>query len=290
MAAAGQQDGRDPTGFALVLKYIEIEGEFPRYGEQIPPAAVEFVAGLVKVDPMEFAKYSFANRTAKYHRSQIREALGFRPATVEDEQRWAAWLATDQCPVERDRGRLEAALRQRCRSEGVEPPTEGQIERVVISALNRHEMTFADQIVHRLGPQVCAALQALLESEGLLAEVKADPGPLGLDTLMSEIAKLTAVRALTLPQDIFADVSDRLVAAGRSRAARMFPSDSPRATNRCATHCSRRCAGYAKARSPTRWSGCWWTWCTGSTPARSAGWRRNCWATCPRCRARRASS
>jgi hypothetical protein len=171
----------------------------PRYGEQIPQAAVEFVAELVKVDPTEFAKYSFDNRTAKYHRAQVREALGFRPATVEDELRWAAWLATDQCPVEQDRGRLEAALRRRCRSEGVEPPTEGQIERVVISALFRHETAFAAEIMRRLGPRVCAALQTLLESEGLLAEVKADPGPLGLDTLMDEVAKLTTVRALRLP-------------------------------------------------------------------------------------------
>jgi hypothetical protein len=97
----------------------------------------------------------------------------------------------------------------------------------VISALNRHEMTFADQIVHRLGPRLCAALQTLLESEGLPAEVKADPGPLGLDTLMSEIGKLSAVRALTLPQDVFADISDRLVAALRSRRPGCSPRISP---------------------------------------------------------------
>lgn len=102
---------------------------------------------------------------------------------------------------------------------------EAQVERVIGSALRRHEMAFAKQIVGRLGSEVCAALQALLESEGALAEVKADPGPLGLDTLLSEIAKLTTVRALKLPQDVFADVSARLVAAWRSRAARMFPSD-----------------------------------------------------------------
>jgi TnpA family transposase len=180
---------------AQVLKYFEIEGEFP-------PAAVEFVAELVKVEPTEFAKYCFDNRTAKRHRTQVREALGFRPATEDDEQRWTEWLASDQCPVEQDRGRLAAALRQRCRNEGVEPPSEGQVERVIGSAL-----------------------QALLESEGALAEVKADPGPLGLDTLMSEIAKLSTVRALKLPPELFAEVSDRLVAAWRSRAARMFPSD-----------------------------------------------------------------
>lgn len=221
----GNKTGATRLGFALMLKYVEIEGEFPDYGEQIPPGAVEFMADLVKVDPSELAKYSFDNRTAEYHRAQIRQALGLRPATEEDKQRWTDWLASEQCPVEQDRGRLGAALRRRCRSEGVEPPVEAQVDRVIGSALHRHETAFAKQVVARLGSEVCTALQALLESEGALAEVKADPGPLGLDTLMSEIAKLTTVRALKLPQDVFADISARLVAAWRARAARMFPSD-----------------------------------------------------------------
>jgi hypothetical protein len=221
----GNKTGATRLGFALVLKYIEIEGEFPRFGEQVPLAAVEFVAGLVKVDPAEFAKYSFDNRTAEYHRAQIRQALGLRPATDEDKARWTEWLAAEQCPVEQDRDRLQAAVRQRCRSEGIEPPVKAQVERVVNSAVRRHEIAFAAHIVGQLEPAARTALQALLESEGALAEVKADPGPLGLDTLMSEIAKLTTVRALRLPEDLFADVSDRLVVAWRSRAARMFPSD-----------------------------------------------------------------
>ncbi|TCO55695.1 Tn3 transposase DDE domain-containing protein [Actinocrispum wychmicini] len=116
-------------------------------------------------------------------------------------------------------------MRQRCRSEGIEPPTEGQIERVIASALRQHETAFAAEIAAALGPAGCARLQMLLTSEGLLAEVKADPGRLGLDTLLGEIGKLEAVRALALPRNLFADTSDRLVAAWRSRAARMFPSD-----------------------------------------------------------------
>jgi hypothetical protein len=120
----GAKVGATRLGFALILKYFEIEGRFPDIIEDVPSLAVEFMAELVKVEPGQFAKYSLTNRTAEYHRAQIREALGFRPATVADEQRWTAWLATEQCPVEQDRGRLEAALRQRCRSEGIEPPTE----------------------------------------------------------------------------------------------------------------------------------------------------------------------
>lgn len=118
----GNKSGATRLGFALMLKYVEIEGEFPCFGEQIPSAAVEFVAELVRVDSTELDKYSFDNRTAEYHRAQIRQALGLRPATEDDKQRWAVWLAAEQCPVEQDRGRLQAALRQRCRSEGVEPP------------------------------------------------------------------------------------------------------------------------------------------------------------------------
>lgn len=221
----GNKAGATRLGFALVLKYFEIEGEFPRYGEQVPSTAVEFVADLVKVDPGEFGKYSFDNRAAKYHRGQIREALGFNSATEDDEARWVQWLASEQCPVEQNRGRLEVALRQRCRSERVEPPSGGQIERVIRSALRQHETAFAALILDRLGPAPCAAMQTLLESEGRLAEVKADPGPLGLDTLLVEIAKLRTVRGLGLPESVFAGVSDRLIAAWRSRAARMFPSD-----------------------------------------------------------------
>ena len=92
----GNKTGATRLGFVIwCSKYIEIEGEFPRYGEQVPPAAVEFVAGLVKVDPAKFAKYSFDNRTAEYHRARVREALGFRPAIKEDiSGGWRGWPLT----------------------------------------------------------------------------------------------------------------------------------------------------------------------------------------------------
>lgn len=58
----------------------------------------------------------------------------------------------------------------------------------------------------------------------LLAELKADPGPVSLDTLLREIDKLTAVRDLGLPAGFFDDASEKLLAAWRARAARSWPS------------------------------------------------------------------
>jgi hypothetical protein len=46
-----------------------------------------------------------------------------------------------------------------------------------------------------------------------------------LDTLLVEIGKLTTVRSLGLGEEVFAETSDRIVAAWRARAMKMFPSD-----------------------------------------------------------------
>jgi hypothetical protein len=209
----------------VILKFYEIEGRFPAYPEEVPQAAVRYVASLVKVDAALFAKYSWRGRTIEYHRAQIRKAYGTRPPTEDDEKRWAQWLADEVCPVETNRDRLAEAVRRRCRSECVEPPTSGQVERVVKSADRRFEETFAAQVVVRLGPAVCSRLEDLLGKPKVLAEPKSDPGPLGLDTLLVKIGKPATARSLGLSEAVFEQTSDRIVAAWRSRAMPMFPLD-----------------------------------------------------------------
>ena len=221
----GNKSGATRLGFAVMLKFYEIEGRFPAYREEVPPAAVRYLASLVKVDPALFAKYPWRGRSIEYHRAQVRRAYGTRGPTEDDEERWAQWLADKICPAETNRDRLAAALRRRCRSEKVEPPSAGQVERVVASGCRRFDDAFAVTTAGRLGPVVCGRLQDLLSQPGVLADLKSDPGPLGLDTLLAEIGKLSTVRALGLDEAVFAGASDRIVAAWRARAARMYPSD-----------------------------------------------------------------
>ncbi|MGH3124568.1 MAG: DUF4158 domain-containing protein, partial [Streptosporangiaceae bacterium] len=205
--------GATRLGFALILKFYEIEGRFPVYPEEIPQVAVEYVASLVKVDAPLFAEYSWRGRTIEYHRAQIRKAYGTRPASEEDEERWAQWLADEVCPVETNRDRLAEAIRQRCRSESVEPPASGQLDRVVNSATRRFDRAFAGEVMARLGPVVCGRLEDLLGRPNVLAGLKSDPGALGLDTLLAEIGKLTTARSLGLSEAVFAETSDRMVAS-----------------------------------------------------------------------------
>jgi hypothetical protein len=71
----GNKAGPTRLGFALLLKFYELGGRFPAYPKEVPPAAVAYVAGLVKVPAEAFATYSWTSRSIEYHRAQIRSPM-----------------------------------------------------------------------------------------------------------------------------------------------------------------------------------------------------------------------
>ncbi|QES17722.1 Tn3 family transposase [Streptomyces venezuelae] len=220
--------GPTRLGFCLMLKFFEMEGRFPEFIEEFPQFAVEYVAGLVKVPAAELATYDLAG--AKRHRKQIRKALQFRPATLDDEERLTEWLAGEVCPVELVEDRQREALLVECRARKIEPPGRTRIEKVLVAARNRWEKVFCARTIERLGDVGVGRLLALVAEDnedgaGLLALLKRDPGAVGLDSLLTEITKLNDVRKLGLTEGLFADCSEKLLAAWRSRAIKMYPSD-----------------------------------------------------------------
>ncbi len=86
----GNKTGATRLGFAVLLKFFELEARFPRGPGEVPPAAVRYLARQVGVEPALFAGYDWEGRAIKYHRAQVREALGFREPTVADEERLGA--------------------------------------------------------------------------------------------------------------------------------------------------------------------------------------------------------
>ncbi len=143
--------------------------------------------------------------------------------------------------METSRERLRAALLARCREERTEPPTPKQIERLGGAAEALFEREFTAATAQRLPATAVAALKDLItvpdpepEGEGeagtaavrsFLQELKEDPGPLQLETLLAEIVKLERVKAIGLPNHLFEGVSEKVVEVWRARAMRMYPSD-----------------------------------------------------------------
>ena len=58
----------------------------------------------------------------------------------------------------------------------------------------------------------------------VLALIKSVPGNVSLESMLTEIGKLDAVRAAGLPDGVFAGIAPKVVAAWRARAAVESPS------------------------------------------------------------------
>ncbi|WP_431031029.1 DUF4158 domain-containing protein [Plantibacter sp. RU18] len=200
----GNKSGTTRLGFALTLKFFELEGRFPRSSADLPSAAVAYVAGLVGVDAVALASYEWTDRTAKRHRAQIREVFGFREFSSADEERFARWLAERVCPSETRETVLREALLGRVRAERIEPPA--RVKRILGAARALFESSFCARVWERLGAGTRDRLEALIADGtggGALAQLRADPGSLSLDSLLEEVDKLHLVHDLQLPSGVF---------------------------------------------------------------------------------------
>lgn len=137
------------------------------------------------------------------------------------------------CEAERRDDQVRAELLARCRAERIEPPSPKRLDRVIRSALRTAEKTLTARIAGRLPTEVVARLAALVEAdvdeadragEDVLSLIKSVPGNVSLESMLTEIRKLRAVRAVGLPAGLFADVAPRVLAGWRSRAAVEAPS------------------------------------------------------------------
>ncbi|KKC04333.1 Tn3 family transposase [Mycobacterium nebraskense] len=225
-------------GFAVMLRFYTESGRFPRGRSEIPDSAIDYVARQVGVAQTEIAFYEWSGRTSKAHRAQIRTALGFRECSVADADALTQWLIEHVTQTERFADRVREQLLARCRTAKIEPPTTGRIDRMVRSALYRGEERLFARVSSRLPRPVQARLLALIaptsvdgqdgdemeDGPAILAAIRSDPRNVSLNTMLTEIAKLEAVRAVGVPADVFADVAPQIVTGWRGRAAVESPS------------------------------------------------------------------
>jgi len=227
--------GASALGFALLLKHYSHVGRFPRGRSDLSDAVIEFVARQVGVDASDLGFYEWSGRTIEYHRNQIRGHLGFRVATISDQGKLTAWLASNVAHAERRPERVRDELLTQFRAERIEPPTTGRVLRMVRSALRTAEQSWALRISERLDSTVTARLVNLFvaepdeddpgaQAESVLGLIKSAPGNVSLDSMMVEIAKLESVRAVGLPAGLFTDVAPRVLDGWRARAVVEAPS------------------------------------------------------------------
>jgi hypothetical protein len=152
-------------GYAVLLKYFQYMGRFPKTALEVPRQVIRHIADQLKVDSSSWLHYDWSGRTIKYHRSDIRKLMGFRQATASDSDELVDWLCTN-CLADTQRfEQIEDAVYRRLRTQHIEPPTNDRVERLIRSALHRFDRQICDVVSGRLPPETCRRLDALLKPD-----------------------------------------------------------------------------------------------------------------------------
>jgi hypothetical protein len=153
---------------------------------------VDFVGAQVKVSASDLGLYAWDGPTIKRHRAEIRRHFGFRTFTVADYDKLTDWLAGDYAQRVRREELVREHFLAECRIRQLEPPTPGQIERLLASALAQAGEAVAARVAGRLDPATMARLLALVQpavadSDTADAVELEDPTELEVETAEEEV-------------------------------------------------------------------------------------------------------
>ncbi len=150
---SGSKTNHNRLGFALLLKYFQIESKFPRHRRETPQTAIDYVARQLKLATEVYQQYEWGGRVIARHRVAIRAFLGFREGTVADSETIATWLRDHVLPQTQRMDTLVEAIYGRYRTLKIDPPTAGRVERLARSALRQYTEQFCEAIAGKLSSQ-----------------------------------------------------------------------------------------------------------------------------------------
>ena len=236
-------------GFAVLLKYFQYEARFPAAKQDVPKALITYLANQLNLSPELYLQYDWTGRTITYHRTQIREHFAFRETTVADAEEMTAWLISTQLAADQNLERLKELVINHFRELRVELPRNDRIERLIRSACHTYEQAFFAETFQKLSQVTRERFDALLtrsileaetsedEEEGEtlaptavsaeigLHDLKTNPGPVGLESVIKEIAKLRLLEHFALPSDLFNTLLPKVLSLYRQRAAAEPPRE-----------------------------------------------------------------
>ena len=197
---------------------------------RIPAEVRSFVTGQLGLLWDSSDGYSWEGGTHAYHLAQIRQHTGWRFSTARDKAELEQWLRTQRAMDVHTADALFDAACERLRDLRVELPAEGELQRVVNSALNGFFHDIQQRISESLSAEVRTRIDDLLvvPDEAVVSgfeELKSDPGKPGVDNLQIEVRKLTIIRAIGVSAEPFAGMPWKLLQMLKRRASNETASE-----------------------------------------------------------------
>ncbi len=238
MEFLGSNDPHNHLGKALLLKFFQYASRFPESQSEIPTSIITYVAQQLGLPQEVIDDYDWEGRSLTEHRKEIRERLGFRPATVKDQETLQAWLQSEVLPHEFRTAHLEQLSYHRLRQLQIEPPSAKELSKRISSAVHRHEQAFFAETADQLSEAVRARLRELIYHRDYLVvdidleeeestepgnypihDLKSGAGEAKVDNIKRVAARLKLLQEIGLPETLFAGMPMRFLRQYKQRTA-----------------------------------------------------------------------
>ena len=209
-------------GFAVQLAFWRQHCRFPDEEADVVPALVAHLAAQISVGADALDGYAWAGRSGRRPRVAIIDHLAVAAFDEAAEARFRRWLADDALPREFTPAALDDELSAWFARSRVTRPGAYRMGRILRPAQSAHDDAALQWLADRLDAGMRDRLGALLADDGdgtAYAHLAADPGRVGLKSLLAEIAKLDRLRALALPSDLLRGLHPDHAKRFRRRAA-----------------------------------------------------------------------
>ncbi len=246
-------------GFAAQLAFWRQNGRFPNEQADFAPAVVGRLAAQIGVGADALADYDWAGRTVRRHRRAILDHLAVAAFDETVETRFRRWLSDDLLPRELASVALEEEIGGWFARERIIRPGAYRLDRILHSTQAARDDATLQRVADCFDTAACGRLNALLADDGegaAFSRLAADPGRVGLESLLAEIDKLELLRALALPPGLLRGYHSDQAKRFRRRATVENAWELRRHPNAFVWPCSPFTASRVKARSWMVWSNC----------------------------------
>ncbi|PIZ05248.1 MAG: Tn3 family transposase [Gammaproteobacteria bacterium CG_4_10_14_0_8_um_filter_38_16] len=223
--AQAKNSDKNRLGFAILLKYFQLESHYPKDLKYIDTLMLTCIANQLNVSTSCIDDFDWEGRSTKRFRTEIRNLLGYKKATLDDVDKLKEWLIKNVFPNNvRKSQRIEHAY-EYFQAQRIEPFTSKELMKYIQSAHQLFEQQLFDSIHTKLLGNTKQMMDLLLiydseieendqdnnEFEIRFRHLKQDIPGAKLKNVALAIQKVNYLKKLRLPKELLSNLSSKLI-------------------------------------------------------------------------------
>jgi hypothetical protein len=179
-------------------------GDIPEEKNGFPDEFIMDAANLLDISPKRWSDIDFGGRTFERIKNKVKADLGFRSPSMQDRKDVAAWVIDNNLQIGDTNDAAIVAIRAAFLKMKIIVPTDPVVEKMASSCIHSVEQGLFSKVERALSDDSISKIERLLDGECDLeiADIKQDPGRIGLETLQQEAKKLQLLKSIPLPTNI----------------------------------------------------------------------------------------